>query len=116
MIKVQFQSQIDGISAKKDRTLSIKLGTQEMTADDTSYLFDQMNKIVYVVIAETSQETIEIPEILPEFKGDKSPSQRLRGIIYKIWEEKTDKKETFPRFYESKISQIGEWLKEKYLS
>jgi hypothetical protein len=108
-IKAQFMAQIDGINAKKDHTLSVKLGTQEMSADETSYLFDLMGKAIWVAIAETEHETIEVPEILPEFKGDRSPGQ-----IYRIWET-TKKDEPFPRFYDSKMAQITEWLKEKYL-
>lgn len=120
MIKIQFSSIIDGINAKKDKTLSIRLGTQEMTSDETSYIFDLMGKQVVIAIAETEIESIEIPEILPEMKGDKTPSQRLRGILYKLWEQKMDgiqigspAYQTFPRFYEDYIFRLCESLKDK---
>lgn len=120
MIKLQFSAQIDGITAKKDKTLSLKLGTQELIADDTSYLFDLMGKQLWIGIAETEIESLEVPEALPEMKGDKTPSQRLRGILYKIWEQKyagVDVKEagyqTFPRFYEDYLFKVCESLKDK---
>lgn len=113
MIKVQFSSIVDGVNAKKDRTLSLRLGTQEMSAEDASHLLDMMGKQCWVAIAETEIEDLEIPEILPEMKGDKTPSQRLRAVLYKIWELKTDKKQTFPRWYEDYIFKFVEQLKEK---
>src|ERR1700733_5425901 len=106
MIKIQFSALLDGVSAKKDRTLSVKLGTQELTADEASFLLDCMGKQLWIAIAETPLESLEIPEVLPEMQGEKTPAQRLRGILYRIWELKTDKTQTFPRFYEDYISKI----------
>jgi len=113
MIKGQFSAIIDGINAKNDRTLTIKLGTQEMTAEHTSYLFDMMGKQVYVGIAETAIEALDVPDVLPDMKGEKSAAQRLRGIIYKYWELKTDKSQPFPVYYESYMFKICENLKAK---
>lgn len=120
MLKLQFSAQIDGVTAKKDKTLSIRLGTQELTSDDTSHIFDLMGKQVWLAIAETSIESLEVPELLPEMKGDKSPSQRLRGVLYKLWEQKMDGMDirsvgyqTFPRFYEDYIFRLCESLKDK---
>lgn len=118
MIKAQFSAQIDGVTAKKDRTLSLRLGTQELTADDTSYLFDLMGKQIWVGIAETEIESLDVPEVLPEMKGDKTPSQRLRGLLYKYWEKKYSsktytEKPTFPRFYEDYMFKLCESLKDK---
>ena len=113
MIKVSFSAIIDGVMAKKDKTLSVKLGTQEMSSEDSSYLFDCMGKQLFVAIAETEIESLEVPEVLPEMQGDKTPAQRLRGILYKVWELKTDKKQTFPRFYEDYLFKLCENLKAK---
>ena len=113
MIKGQFSAIIDGINAKNDRTLTIKLGTQEMTAEATAYLFDMMGKQVYCALAETDIKTLEVPEILPEMQGEKSSAQRLRGIIYKIWELKTDKSKPFPSYYEDYMFKLCENLKAK---
>lgn len=116
MIKVQFSTIIDGVQAKKDKTLSIRLGTQELTPDDTSYLFDMMGKQLWVAFAETPIEMLDIPDITPEFRGEKTPSQRMRGVIYRIWEEKFKKSMPFPKFYENYMSKLIEDLKDKHLS
>lgn len=113
MIKLQFSAQIDGINAKKDKTLSVKLGTQELTPEDSSYLFDLMGKQIWIGMAETAIENLDVPEIVPEMRGDKTPSQRLRGLLYVIWETKTDRSRTFPQFYEDYMSRLCEQLKQK---
>ena len=113
MIKLQFSAQIDSVLAKKDKTLSVKIGTQELSAEDSSYLLSLMGSQIWLGLAETEIETLEVPEVIPEMKGEKSPSQRLKAIIYKIWELKTDQKETFPRYYESYMFKICEQLKNK---
>lgn len=113
MIKLQFSGLIDGVNAKKDRTLLIKIGTQELSAEDASYLLDCMGKQLWIGIAETPIEALEVPEVLPEMHGDKTPSQRLRGLLYVLWSEKTDKKRTFPQFYEDYMFKLCEQLKVK---
>lgn len=111
--KIQFSALIDGVVAKKDRTLTLKIGTQEMTADDASYIFSLMGNQVYIALAETGIESMDVPEIVPELKGEKTPSQRLKSVIYVAWNEKTDKKIPFPRYYEDYMSKLIEQLKDK---
>lgn len=113
MIKVQFSAQIDSVLAKKDKTLSIKIGTQELSPEDSSYILSLMGNQVWMGLSETEIESLEVPDIVPEIKGEKSPSQRLKGIIYKIWELKTDKSKPFPSYYEDYMFKLCETLKTK---
>jgi|ERR1035437_5772080 hypothetical protein len=113
MIKVQFSALLDGISARKDHTLAIRLGSQELTPEESSYLFSLMGSQLWVGIAETEIKELEVPEILPEMVGEKSPSLRLKAVLYKLWELKTDQKEPFPRFYENTMFRIIENYKNK---
>jgi len=52
MKPIMFSAIIDGVSTKKDRTLSIKLGTQELDADETSKIFALQGLQIYVVMSE----------------------------------------------------------------
>lgn len=120
MIKLQFSAQIDGINAKKDKTLSIRIGTQELPSEETAHFFDLMGKQLWFGVAETEIESLDVPEVLPEMKGDKTPSQRLRGIIYKLWEQAMEGKklkdasyQTFPKFYDDYMFKLCELLKDK---
>lgn len=115
MKKILFNSIIDGVTKKKDGTLSIKLGTQELDAQDTAQIFEFGNQQIYTVFAETGVkfEDLEIPEVVPEFSTDKSPSQRLRNIIYVYWDTKTDKSKDFDTFYKVYVEKIIENIKDK---
>lgn len=113
MKKIQFSAILDGVNLKKDGTLSLKIGTQELAPSETAEIFELGNKQIYVAMAETEIESLQVPEVLPEMQGDKTPSQRLRNVLYLIWENKTDKKQTFPRFYEDYVFKLVENLKAK---
>jgi len=109
---VQCSAQIDKITAKNDRTLSITIGTQEMSPDNASILFGLFEKQIWIAFAETSvtKEDLKIPEVVVE-KGRKTPSQRLRDRMFVYWKEmKKDGK--FDDWYEDALEEIGA----KYLS
>lgn len=112
---LQFSAQIDGVTAKKDRTLSIKLGTQELPAEDTAHIFEMQGKQIWVAMAETelSKSDIEIPDEIPEFKGQKSYSQRLKAVLHVLWDTKTDKKKTSDQFYRDYMEKLIENVKNK---
>jgi hypothetical protein len=108
----QCSAQIDKITAKNDRTLSITIGTQEMSPSDSAYLFSLLEKQIWVAFAETqlTKEDLNIPEIQVE-KGRKTPSQRLRDRMFVYWKE-MKKEGKFDDWYEDVLEEIGA----KYLS
>lgn len=114
MKPIQFSSIIDSVKANKDKSLTIKLETQELGAEDTSRIFALMGIQIWNCMAEVEikDEDLNIPESVAEFKGDKTPSQRLRDLLYIYWKEKKIDKD-FRVFYESYIEKICENIKEK---
>ncbi len=101
-ISAQFSAQIDSVKANKDRTLMIKFETQELTPEETAVIFGFMELQVWVALAETPMTTanLKIPDVMPEFPNEKSPSETMRAIIYRIW-ERTKKLRPFPDYYKS---------------
>lgn len=114
MKTIQIYSIIDGISKKKDGTLSIRLGTQEMGAEETAEIFKFGNGYIWTAFCESAMvpEDIKLPDFTPEFKGEKSPSQRLKACVYKLW-ELSDKKKTSEEFYRDYMEKIIEHVKTK---
>ncbi len=110
---VQFSAIIDGVSKKKDGTLSIKLGTQELGPEETSKIFEMGNRQVWIGIAETAITKLDIPEEMTEFPNDKSLSERLRGVLYVYWNEKTDKTQSFDEFRKVYMEKIIGNIKDK---
>lgn len=115
MKPVQFSCQIEKISSNKDRTLTIKLETQELTKEDTSYLFDLQGKQIWAAFAETAvkKDDLNIPEVLMEFKTDKTPSERLRNVLYVYHQKNYKDQMTFEAYYKDKMNEIIERVKSK---
>lgn len=115
MKKLQFSAQILKIESKVDRTLNVKINTQELPGNEAGELYDFSGKQVWIVMAEIpiTLEDLDIPDIVPEFKDEKSPSEQMRSIIYRIWEQKTDQKISFPDFYKSYMFRLNENLKKR---
>ena len=123
MNEIYFQSpgilKMNGIATKADGTIDGTFNFQEMTPADAAALHMMRGK--FGQIAFISQETpltdaqlddMEVPDVSPEFKGEKSPSQRLRAVLYLIWKQ-GGKKTDFELFYRTRMDRIITQLKEK---
>ena len=112
----QFAAEVESLSTRLTGSVKIVLGTQENLAHESlANLFELRGKQVWVAILaeqEIKLEDLEIPEIEPEFENDRTPSQRLRAILYRLW-EKEGKSETFARYYQDKMEKLCEHFKEK---
>ena len=112
---LQFASQVESIRTLKDGSLKVVLETQELGPEDKTKLFEFGSKEVWTAIKENpvKLEELNIEEVEPEFKKEKSPSQQMRNIIYRIWETTTSKTKPFPDFYKAYMFKLNEVLKEK---
>lgn len=103
---------LDGISTRKDGTLKVTLETNELHTEDSVYLMQNVNKQGYFYFQEAPFKEINIPEVkLNEFET-KSHSQRLRNVLWLIWEA-NGKKGDFDTYYKSTMEKIIDQLKEK---
>jgi len=112
---IQFSSIIDGVTKKKDGTLSIKLGTQELDPQDTARIFELGNMQIWSVFSdvEITEDDLDIPEALSEFRTDKTPSQRLRNTLWIYWEKHKKGVVEWDTFYKNQMEKIIEYIKEK---
>lgn len=87
-----FDGQIEGIATRKDRTMVIRIGSQELPTAVKSNILDLDQRHIKVYMSDENilpsiMEEISKVEIREEDNG-KSPSQRLRAVLYRIWEMK----------------------------
>jgi hypothetical protein len=115
---VIFDGGVETIATRADGSIKVVVGSQELSSDTMTRLFDLRRKTGYVLIStkEISQEQIDAVETSTnnmEF-SEKTPSQRLRGVLYVLW-EKTQPKENdqgvekfvdFDLFYKRKLNEI----------
>ena len=124
---VVFEGGIDKVSTLADGSLRVYLGTPELSSETMVNLFGLIKKPGYVLISTNtvSQEQIDAVEKATtnaEF-SEKTPSQRMRGVMYKLW-EKTQPKTLngdsgemeyveFDLFYKRQMNKIIDHFKTK---
>jgi hypothetical protein len=91
---------VDKVQTTKDGGLKITLLTQDITTEQKIVLFDSINAF----------ETLQIKEInAPETK---SQSQRLRAVLYRLWEQGT-KATPSEDFIHKMFEELISYYKEK---
>lgn len=103
----------------KNRSLRMWFDSQENLTDaQVAKITRNHNKfgwLSFLVAARqiTPDDVKDLPEIVDETQS-KTPGQRQRAILYRIW-EKQGKKGSFEEFYIIKMDMLATWLKSKYL-
>ena len=115
---VIFDGGVETIATRADGSIKVVVGSQELSSDTMTRLFDLRRKVGYVLIStkEISQEQIDAVETSTanmEF-SEKTPWQRLRGVLYILWEKLQPKENDqgiekfvdFDLFYKRKLNEI----------
>jgi hypothetical protein len=104
--------QVEGISTRRDKTLKVTIGTQELTPDKMAQLLAQWSEGYGVMafkkeeFADEERKALEAIQLDKEDMGGKTPSQRLRSCLYALWESNNSGYNTFASFYESRMEQF----------
>jgi hypothetical protein len=106
---------IENLSTRADSTLKIVIGTPELSPNEVGELFAMRKKEVFVYIKDTgiSKDEIEAIENHESEGGHKTQSQRLRGVLYRLWETENEGFTEFHNFYIAKTETIINHLKSK---
>lgn len=107
-----------GVKTTADKALELKLHTRDVKSfpeKELALLMGTLDKEYWTLFSELppNPEDIEVGEERVD-KGQKTAAQRLRGVIYRIWERSNsgvDSETHYVRFME----QIMDQLKGKYL-
>lgn len=80
---------VENIRTRKDRTVALTIGTQELTPEKAGEIFNLNGKFgfAYLTAEEIKTEDMEVIDSLEPDMPTKSPSQRLRGVLYRMWEK-----------------------------
>lgn len=109
---LQFGCLVDKVSTLKDRSLKIVLETQELDAEDKALLFSFGDKETWCALKEVPlvQEDIRI-DLNKEFPNQKSPSERLRNVLWVLAQKKGIAKEDFEAFRIKNMEKFIERVK-----
>ena len=123
---VVFEGGIDKVSTLADGSLRIYVGTPELSNETMVNVFNLIKKPGYVLVSTNavSQDQIDAVEKATtnaEF-SEKTPSQRMRGVLYKLWEKTQPKTMNgdgvmeyvdFDLFYKRQMNKIIDHFKTK---
>lgn len=103
---------ISKVQTLADNTIRMQVDLQELAPDNEAEIFRLRNKLGWFVFAESGdiRET-DIPTE-PLEDNQKTPSQRLRGVMYVYW-EKSKKDTDFETFYRQQTEKYIELIKRK---
>jgi len=96
MLKVP--SQIVKVETMTDGGMKVVVHTQELQPADKAELMDLHNKIGHFVFSVTGITQEDIPTEAVEFEGQKSLSERLHNVLFRLHEKQGGKPEDFPTY------------------
>ena len=110
----QTASTIEKIETRSDNTIKLTIGTQEVSAEQATELFTLKQKIGFFLFDDKpiKPDDLNIPDFVPEIKGDKTPSQRLRAVLYVRWQQ-LGKQGSADDFYKQQVERFIEAVKDK---
>lgn len=110
------KAQIEGVQSRKDNTIKITIGTQELKPSDGGKLLALSNKLCSIGIAPNDLTPEEIKTLqesrlsIDDVPNGKSLSQRLRGALYVYFTQHDTGFSEFNDFYsdymEKKITNV----------
>lgn len=98
------------VSSMVDGGLSIGFHTKELSPEEKAQAMAFHNQQGWLVFSENELQEQDMP------RGDadlnrKTPSQRLRAVIYVLWQQSRTEL-TFPQFYEDYMDKLINQVKE----
>lgn len=112
---IQLPVMVDGLSTLKDGSVKIVLETRELSGDEAAKMFDLRNSEAWAIIAPNpmSEADVKLPtERADPAVGKKTPSQRLRAVLYRLWEQ-NPKGVDFESFYRLTLEKVIDQFKAK---
>lgn len=106
---------VENITTRKDKTVKLTLGSQELSPAVAGQIFHLLNtlSVAYISPKTISQNEIDQVDALdPEFEG-KTQSQRIRNVLYKLFEQDNEGFKTFDDYYRNKTEKYIDHLKSK---
>ncbi len=106
---------LDGYAPRKDGSFTLRFVTQEQTPHQVANIANYYNKYGYLMFKEevTTEDKQMMDNLDTELNGGKTPSQRLRGVLYISWQQDNKGYRDFKDFYKAKMEGLIMKLKEE---
>lgn len=113
-MKVLLPAQLTKVASRSDRSYALTFSTRELRGGEAAILLDELQKEGWLLYSpnEDLTETDVPKEKAQAGLGTKTPSERLRSVLYIFWEQ-SGKQGTFEDYYRVQMEKIIEYVKEK---
>jgi len=109
---IKFPAYFTGFSSKADGSAGLRFSTQEITPDEFAELKRNLNTFGWLLFQENNYSINDLPEEDAD-EDIKSPSKRLRAVIYILSQQEGIPKDQFESYYREKMEKLIEWVKGK---
>lgn len=112
---VQIPVLFDVLRTLSDGSVKVTFVTRELCAEDLAALLGYRKTEGYMLFKPApfeERDIVDIPETVPEFATEKTPSQRLRNVLFRLWEFR-GKPDNFETWRKSEMERIISHYKEK---
>ncbi len=112
-MKITLPAILSGVASRKDRSYTLKFETREL-GKDAAMLMELLQSEGYLLFSPNSDLTeADIPdEKADAMTGQKTQAQRLRGVIFRLWEQ-SGKHGNSEQYYQIITENLIDQLKEK---
>jgi hypothetical protein len=110
---------IESVSTRRDKTLKVVIGTQELSPVKAAELLNQWASGIGVMAFKGESFSFNDEEILKSIKidaeemGSKTPSQRLRSCLYVLFERNAEGHNDFNSYYASMMEKFIDMVKKR---
>jgi hypothetical protein len=112
-----FPAILESFRSLKDKTLKVTFESNELTPEQLTGIAQMINSFGYIAFKNTpfkDREKEFIDTLEPEYNDTgKTPSQRLRAVLYRLWEQTPEGYEDFNRYYDFRMEQLIKHFKTK---
>lgn len=112
MKAIKIELQIKRVSIGKDDSISFSAETPALSDEELGE-FRKLSKLVVNALLEPQDGSSEVLEIKERVDGGKTPSQRLRSVLFLRWEQLNRPTDDFDHWYKLAMEKIINEIKEK---
>jgi hypothetical protein len=109
---LQVQTVIGSVSSRKDKSLRLSVTTPELSTTERAKFMDMQGVLCETLFQPADVPFAEIDKVETDM-DQKSPSQRLRNVLYILFKQNPEGHDLFPAYYNHKMEGILEHLKGK---
>ena len=114
---ITISSIFSGYRSRKDKTYALNFETNELTPSQVAEIAEYVNGFVFlafksVPFVKSELDTLDSIEVDYNDTG-KTPSQRLRGVLYRNYEKEPEGFDSFTTYYQHHMEKITNHYKTK---